>query len=90
MKQASATLDDVDMHIWLAENAEELHRAGIEVHPSRLDLGKRLVERNKPGITSDPVYPPQETEEDNEEYKRQIAWFIKTQSYEPSSPTLHW
>ena len=74
MKQASATLDDVEMHKWLAEHAWELKEAGIEIHPSRLDLGNRLtnVERTKPGITSDPVYPPKETEEDNEEYKREI------------------
>ena len=75
MKVASATLDNVEMHKWLAEHSEELHREGIEVHPSRLDLGNRLikVERTKPGITTDPSYLPKETEEDNEEYKRQIA-----------------
>ena len=68
------------------EATDKLLDIFLDEHPETLDddqeerfekwllneLGLPRVERTKPGITSDPAYPPQETEESNEEYKRQI------------------
>ena len=43
-KNASMMLDNERMHIWLYENKTKLGRAGINIHPQRYALGKKLKE----------------------------------------------
>jgi hypothetical protein len=67
LKEHPETLDDdegVAFERWLTYE--------MGARADEIDFVPTRPLRNKPGITSDPVYPPKETEEDNEGYKREI------------------
>ncbi len=46
-QEACAILEEPQLHIWISKNWKKLQKAGIKIHFSHIDLGRKLEAKLK-------------------------------------------